>query len=58
MDVIASTAFGLQIDSQKDMGDPFVQMAKKVFNLKKFTLISLVGCKFHQRLTFAMVANG
>ena len=32
MDVIASTAFGLDINSQKDPNDPFIMHAKKSFN--------------------------
>ncbi len=36
MDVIASTAFGLQIDSQKDKDNTFVQMAKKTFDFDVF----------------------
>merc|ERR1711976_611145 len=31
MDVIASTAFSLDIDSQKDLNDPFIVHAKKTF---------------------------
>lgn len=37
MDTIAITAFGLDIDSQKNAADPFVQHAKRVFS---FQLIS------------------
>ena len=37
MDVIASTAFGLQINSQKDKNNRFVCMAKKAFDLSVFS---------------------
>ena len=39
MDVIASTAFGLELNSQEDHEHPFVVHAKKAF---KFTLNSLI----------------
>ena len=31
MDAIASTSFGIRVDSQKDRNDPFVTNAKAVF---------------------------
>ncbi|XP_048463518.1 thromboxane-A synthase-like isoform X2 [Rhincodon typus] len=36
MDVIASVAFGTQIDSQRNPDDPFVKHAKMVFNVNFF----------------------
>ena len=45
MDVIASTAFGLKIDSQKDKNNQFVQMAKKIFDFSIFNPIVIVACK-------------
>ena len=33
MDVIASTAFGIDVNSQKDPDNMFVAMAKKAFNV-------------------------
>ncbi|XP_072340366.1 thromboxane-A synthase isoform X3 [Scyliorhinus torazame] len=36
MDVVASVAFGTQVDSQKNPEDPFVKHAKMVFNIDFF----------------------
>jgi hypothetical protein len=32
MDVIARTAFGIEVDSQNNPDDPFVKMAAKIFS--------------------------
>ncbi|XP_078076378.1 thromboxane-A synthase [Mustelus asterias] len=36
MDVVASVAFGTQVDSQKNPEDPFVKHAKMIFNINFF----------------------
>ena len=44
MDVIASTGFGIQVDSQENPDSPLVKNARKVFNVDYFTsLQSLAG---------------
>lgn len=45
MDVIASTAFGLQIDSHNDPNNQFVRMAKKLFDFNFFRLSTILLCK-------------
>ena len=45
MDVIASTAFGLKIDSQKDKNNQFVTMAKKLFDFSFFSPLVIIACK-------------
>ena len=43
MDVIASTAFGLKIDSQKDKNNHFVTMAKnKIFGGLRDPLVLII----------------
>ncbi|KAJ8019999.1 Cytochrome P450 3A24 [Holothuria leucospilota] len=48
MDVVATTFFGMQIDSQKNPDDPFVKHAKEAFNFGIFSvkcmLIFFVPC--------------
>ena len=46
MDVIANTAFGLKIDSQKDKNNQFVKMAKKIFEFSIFNPIFIVACEY------------
>nr|XP_046204192.1 thromboxane-A synthase [Oncorhynchus gorbuscha]XP_046204202.1 thromboxane-A synthase [Oncorhynchus gorbuscha] len=46
MDVIASVAFGTQVDSQKDPDDPFVHHAQKFFSFSFFTPIMFVFIAF------------
>ena len=46
MDVIASTAFGLKIDSQKDKNNQFVKMAKKLFEFSLLHPLVLIVCKY------------
>ncbi|XP_045213915.2 cytochrome P450 3A24-like [Mercenaria mercenaria] len=41
MDAIASTAFGIDIDSQKQPDSPFVKNLDKVFKLRKWTRIPI-----------------
>ena len=36
MDTIAATAFGLELNSQKDPDNPFVKMGKKAFDFSIF----------------------
>ncbi|KAL2093806.1 hypothetical protein ACEWY4_011118 [Coilia grayii] len=46
MDVIASVAFGLQVDSQNDPNDPFVFHAQKFFSFSFFRPIAFVFMMF------------
>ena len=46
MDVIASTAFGLKIDSQKDKNNQFVKMAKKMFEFSFLNPLVIIACKY------------
>ena len=46
MDVIASTAFGLKIDSQKDKNNQFVTMAKKLFDRSLANPFLLIAGKY------------
>ncbi len=46
MDVIASTAFGLQVDSQKDPNNSFVKMAEKAFKFNFFRPLVFFLCKW------------
>lgn len=46
MDVIASVAFGTQVDSQKDPDDPFVHHAQKFFSFSFFRPIMFVFSKY------------
>ncbi|XP_062403802.1 thromboxane-A synthase isoform X3 [Sardina pilchardus] len=46
MDVIASVAFGLQVDSQNDPNDPFVYHAQKFFSFSFFRPIVFVFIMF------------
>ena len=45
MDVIASVAFGQELDSQNDPSNPFITNAKKIFNIKLTDPQILLGCK-------------
>ena len=45
MDVIASTGFGIRVDSQKDRNNAFVTNAKKVFVLNPASPGILISCK-------------
>uniref|UniRef100_A0A4W5RD22 Thromboxane-A synthase n=1 Tax=Hucho hucho TaxID=62062 RepID=A0A4W5RD22_9TELE len=46
MDVIASVAFGTQVDSQKDPDDPFVYHAQKFFSFSFFRPIMFVFSEY------------
>ena len=46
MDVIASTAFGLKVDSQKDKNNQFVTMAKKMFNIGLANPYFIIASKY------------
>ena len=46
MDVIASTAFGLKIDSQKDKNNQFVKMAKKIFEVSFTNPFLLIASRY------------
>ena len=52
MDVIASTAFGLKVDSQKDKNNQFVTMVNKIFERSLLNPIFLAACKYTQKLIF------
>ena len=45
MDVIASTGFGIQVDSQENPDSPVVKNAKKVFDVEFFKSIQVVARK-------------
>ena len=47
MDVIAKTAFGLKVDSQKDKNNQFVTMAKKLFEFGFFNPLIIIACKYY-----------
>ena len=49
MDVIASTAFGLEINSAKDRNNELVKHAKKFFNGSFWNPVLLAYCKYHDR---------
>ena len=51
MDVIARTAFGLKVDSQKDKNNKFVRMAKKMFEFGFLNPLIVLGCKYAGTLT-------
>ena len=46
MDVIASTAFGLDINTKDDHNNEFVQMARKGFDIVRFHP-TIFSCKWH-----------
>ena len=46
MDILASTSFGLQLDSFKNPENPFVTNARKIFNFSLTDLPFLIICKF------------
>ena len=46
MDVIARTAFGYEINSQKDPNNKFIVMAKKIMNVGFNSPFMLVLCKY------------
>jgi hypothetical protein len=41
MDAIASTAFGIEIDSQKQHDDPFVRNLEKIFKMARLKRIPI-----------------
>ncbi|CAB1322960.1 unnamed protein product [Coregonus sp. 'balchen'] len=55
MDVIASVAFGTQVDSQKDPDDPLVHHAQKFFSFSFFTPIMFVFIAFPFLIPLARV---
>ncbi|XP_067856020.1 thromboxane-A synthase isoform X2 [Heptranchias perlo] len=46
MDVVASVAFGTQVDSQKNPGDPFVKHAKMIFDVNFFKPLIFLSIMF------------
>ena len=47
LDVIASTAFGMELDSQNDSNNPFITHAKKLFAIKLTDPLVLAIRKFY-----------
>ena len=45
MDVIASTGFGIQVDSQENPDSPLVKNAQKVFGVDFFKSLQAVASK-------------
>ena len=45
MEVIASTGFGIQLNTQKDKNHPFIYYAKMAFDVSLTSFIFLVACK-------------
>lgn len=52
MDAIASTAFGLQIDSHNDPNNQFVRMANKIFEINLASFKTLIICKSKDMVKF------
>ncbi|KAL3842936.1 hypothetical protein ACJMK2_020909 [Sinanodonta woodiana] len=52
MDAICSTGFGLQVDSQSNPDDPFIQNAKKALNMKLRNVKFLLAAMFPELQTF------
>ena len=46
MDVIASTAFGMRVDSQKDKNNVFVTKARKAFSNSLTSPVALIYRKY------------
>ena len=46
MDVIASTAFGIRVESQKDRNNPFVLHAQKAFDFNFRAPLTFLRCKY------------
>ena len=45
MDVIASTGFGIHVDSQENPDSPLVKNARKVFAANIFTSLQMIAGK-------------
>ena len=45
MDVIASTGFGIQVDSQENPDSPLVRNARKVFDIDFFKSLQVIASK-------------
>lgn len=50
MDVIASVAFGTQVDSQNNPDDPFVHHASKFFAFNFFKPLMILICTFNHHI--------
>ena len=48
MDVIASTAFGIRVNSQKDRNNEFVKHARRAFVVPRLNPALLIVCKYNQ----------
>lgn len=47
MDAIASTAFGIEVDSQNQPNDPFVANLEPIFNFNlKRKILMIMSCKY------------
>ena len=54
MDVIASTAFGLKVNSQKDKDCDFVRMAKKFTDLSAVNPLIWLACTWNWQFSFVL----
>ena len=45
MDAIAKCGFGLQVDSQQNKDDPFVQNAKRALDLSLYNPAFMIACE-------------
>lgn len=57
MDVIASVAFGTQIDSQNNPDDPFVRHAQLFFSFSFFRPLMLFFSMFYNFITFEFICS-
>ena len=56
MDVIASTAFGMRLDSHADPNDPFNVMAKKMFEITSTNIPILLWSECWPLINFAIIS--
>ena len=54
MDVIASTAFGIRVDSQRDKNNMFVTKAKKSFTMTASNPVLIIICEL-LRLAYIII---
>lgn len=52
MDCIAKGGFGLQVDSQEDPNDPFVNHAKAIINMNLLNPRVIIACEHHYIIYF------
>lgn len=51
MDIIASTAFGIEVDSQSNPDDQFVKNAREAMDFSMTSPMLILACKFPYRLS-------